>query len=152
MKTKTHSKSIDGNDRNKKKLEECWHHTNRQCVYRDDCDKIHKDTCTEFKKTGICEKEDCDLGHPDICNRLQRDGRCTLRSCYYLHPEVTRDTKNGRYRSNNYKNPKNFRFSKKLQECRTTRYNNNQMPRYNYRRASYRPNDHQSYPNNIKII
>ena len=58
MKTKSHSKSIDGNDRNKKKLEECWHHTNRQCVYRDDCDKIHKDTCTEIKKKGICEKED----------------------------------------------------------------------------------------------
>ena len=50
MKTKTHSKSIDGNDRNKKKLEECWHYTNRQCEHSDDCDKIHKDTCTYLKK------------------------------------------------------------------------------------------------------
>ena len=55
MKTKTHSKSIDGNDRNKKKSEECWFFTNRQCVYRDDCNKIHKDTCTEFRKIGTCK-------------------------------------------------------------------------------------------------
>ena len=99
MKTKSHSKSIDGNDRNKKKSEEFCFFTNRQCVYRDDCNKIHKDTCTEFRKTGTCEKEDCDLGHPDICNRLQRDSGCKLRRCYYLHPEVTRDTQNRRYRS-----------------------------------------------------
>ena len=115
--------------------------------------KYTKIPALNLKKTGICEseKEDCDLGHPDICNRLQRDSGCRLRSCNYLHPEVTRDSQNRRYRNNYYKNPKNFRFSKNLQERRSSRYKNNRTPRYNYRRPSYRPNDHQSYPNNIKI-
>ena len=85
----------------------------------------YTDICTEFKKPGICDKEDCDLGHPDLCNRLQRDSRCKLRRCLYLHPEVTRDSQNRRYRNNNYKNPKNFGFSKKLQERRSSRYKNN---------------------------
>ena len=89
-----------------------------------------------------------------LYNRLTRDCGCTLCYCFFLHPEMsrnTRDTQSGRYRSNNYKNLKNFRFSRKSLEHRFVRYNDIQTPRYNYRRPSYRPHDHQSYPNIIKI-
>ena len=116
--------------------------------------KSTKIPALSIKKRGICEKVDCDLGHPVFCNRLTRVGGCTLRLCFYFHPENSqhsRDIQNGSYRNNNYKNPKNFRFSRKPRECRFVRYNDIQTPRYNYRRPSYRPHDHQSYPNNIKI-
>ena len=76
--------------KNKKNLEECWYYTICQCKYRDDCDKLHKDICTDFKRTGICGNKDCDLGHPDLCNRLQRDGGCKLFRCFYFHPKVNR--------------------------------------------------------------
>merc|ERR1712121_448389 len=47
---KTHNRTIDDIDRNKKKSDECWYYTNRKCVYGDDCDRVHKDTCLEYKK------------------------------------------------------------------------------------------------------
>ena len=75
MKIQIHTKSIDDNDKNKKNLEECWYFTNRQCKYRDDCNKL-KDICTDIKTTGICRNKDCDLGHPELCDRLLTDGRC----------------------------------------------------------------------------
>merc|ERR1711888_225978 len=77
-KRQTHNKSMDDEDKNKNKLEECWHYTNRQCRYRENCDKLHKDICTDFKRTGICENKDFYLGHPDLCKRIQSDNRCNL--------------------------------------------------------------------------
>ena len=44
-----------------------------------------------------------------------------------------------------YKNPRNFRYS------RSSRFNNNKTPIYNFRRPSNRPNEQQTYPNDIKI-
>ena len=186
-KTKIHSKDFDDKDKSKEKLDECWYFTNSQCLYSEDCNYIHKATCTEFRKTGRCDKEDCDLGHPVICKWLQSNRGCKLRGCNYFHPDATRNSQNvrhgnnfykdprnlrfhnsqnggygnnyyknprnfrprayqsGRHGNNYYKNPRNFRYS------RSSRFNNNRTPIYNFRRPSYRPNDQQTYPNDIKI-
>ena len=90
MKAKEVRKRTDEMVKNGKKEEEkrkeCWHYTNKICIFGNKCRNKHKEHCREWRENGYCNNKNCELGHARICRDIYETGRCNRERCRYFHP------------------------------------------------------------------